>query len=90
LKAVHILVSGRVQGVGFRWFTEREAERWAIAGYARNLADGSVEVRAQGDERALDGFCKELKRGPRAARIQELRVTPVAVDESLRRFSILF
>ena len=44
---VRFLVSGRVQGVGFRWFTHREAERLGIAGWARNLPDGRVEVLAK-------------------------------------------
>ena len=69
------LVRGRVQGVGFRWFVEREAHMLGIAGWVRNNADGSVEVLAQGTRDQISGLRSRLREGPRAARVD-------AVDES--------
>ena len=59
LKAVRILISGRVQGVGFRWFAETRASKLAVAGYVRNLPEGHVEVLAQADEQTLESFCRD-------------------------------
>jgi acylphosphatase len=63
------LVTGRVQGVYFRHGTRAEAERLEVRGVARNLADGSVEVIAQGDPSALDALRDWLHRGPAMARV---------------------
>ena len=59
------LVRGRVQGVGFRYFVQREAVRLGLAGWVRNLDDGRVEVHAQGSPASLDGLSGALWRGPR-------------------------
>ncbi len=53
VEAYVVVISGRVQGVGFRWFTEKEARARDVCGYVRNLPDGRVEVFAQGDESTL-------------------------------------
>ena len=68
IEARRFLVRGRVQGVGFRWFVEREAHILAIAGWVRNNADGSVEIQAQGTRDQLSGLRSRLTQGPRAAR----------------------
>jgi acylphosphatase len=72
-------VTGRVQGVGFRQFTAARASELHLAGWVRNLPDGSVEAEAQGDEAALDAFGNFLKRGPQLARVDHLEVA--ALDE---------
>lgn len=64
LTARRHLISGRVQGVGFRYFAERCARRWGISGWVRNLADGSVEVHAEGRAEALKHFEQDLREGP--------------------------
>jgi acylphosphatase len=69
MAAARFLVHGRVQGVGFRWFVWREAERLALRGSARNLPDGSVEVIAAGSDDALTQLSRALARGPVAARV---------------------
>lgn len=66
------VVSGRVQGVGFRWFAVRTAERMGVRGWVRNLPDGSVEVIASADDGVLASLGAELRRGPRAAHVTEL------------------
>jgi len=70
-------VSGRVQGVGFRYFVERTANRLGVAGYVSNLFDGRVEVYAIGNAAQLDALKNELRRGPRMAKVDQ-----VAEDEA--------
>jgi acylphosphatase len=69
------VVRGRVQGVGFRFFVEREAHMLGVAGWVRNSPDGSVEVLAMGTPAQLIGLRGRLQAGPRAARVD-------TVDES--------
>ncbi len=80
-QARRFVVRGRVQGVGFRWFVEREAQILGVAGWVRNNADGSVEVLAQGSHEQLLGLRSRLREGPRAARVddvEEIEARPVA------------
>ena len=72
LLARRYLVRGRVQGVGFRWFVEREAQVLGIAGWVRNNVDGSVEVLAMGTRDQLFGLRSRLQAGPRAARVDDV------------------
>jgi acylphosphatase len=69
LKGLHIKVSGAVQGVGFRWFAKRAADRWDVGGYVRNLYDGSVDIYAEGEDISLNGFLQEIQLGPRYAHV---------------------
>ena len=74
-------VRGRVQGVGFRWFVEREAKTLGISGWVRNNSDGSVEVLASGTQEQLSGLRSRLQQGPRASRVdnvEEAEAKPVA------------
>src|SRR6059058_489360 len=66
--ARRFVVRGRVQGVGFRWFVEREAHMLGVYGWVRNNPDGSVEVLATGTREQLSGLRSRLQNGPRAAR----------------------
>src|SRR6266850_1626201 len=87
INARRFLVRGRVQGVGFRWFVEREAHILGIAGWVRNNHDGSVEVLAQGSRDQLSGLHSRLREGPRAARVDNVEVSdarPVAGLSSFR------
>ncbi len=68
----HFLVRGRVQGVGYRYFTLEAAHRWKVYGYARNLPTGEVEVYAEADESSLMQFRRDLERGPLGARVSEV------------------
>jgi acylphosphatase len=75
------VVRGRVQGVGFRWFVEREARTLGISGWVRNNSDGSVEVLASGTQEQLFGLRSRLQQGPRAARVdnvEEAEAQPIA------------
>src|ERR1700687_4096113 len=87
-QARRFLVRGRVQGVGFRWFVEREAKVLAIAGWVRNNADGSVEVLAMGTREQLFGCQSRLRQGPRAARVDDVEELEARPVEGLSTFRI--
>ena len=72
------VISGRVQGVGFRWFVETVAAREGVHGWVRNLPDGRVEAAAEGDQDALERFERALRHGPPAARVDDVEVDAVA------------
>jgi acylphosphatase len=66
------LISGRVQGVGFRWFVLKAARRHGARGDVRNLPDGRVELRAMGDREEMQRFLDEVRRGPAGSRIDDV------------------
>lgn len=66
-------ITGRVQGVGFRWWTRKTASALDLRGTVRNARDGSVEIEAQGPADALDRFEEQLKTGPSSARVRDLQ-----------------
>lgn len=87
-EARRFLVRGRVQGVGFRWFVEREAQVLGIAGWVRNNSDGSVEVLAQGTRDQISGLRSRLREGPRAARVDAVEETDTRPIAGLSSFRI--
>src|SRR5271165_2761386 len=88
VQARRYLVRGRVQGVGFRWFVEREAHILQIAGWVRNNPDGTVEVLAQGTRDQLAGLHSRLREGPRAARVDEVEVSEAEPIAGLISFQV--
>ena len=87
-QARRFVVRGRVQGVGFRWFVEREAHLLGVAGWVRNRSDGSVEVMAQGTAEQLAGMHGRLREGPRASRVDEVQVSEADPQPGLESFRI--
>ena len=73
MSELHVRVTGVVQGVGFRWFVREKARRLGLSGWVRNLADGSVEVVASGDQGQLDLLVGELKKGPPGAVVDRIQ-----------------
>lgn len=65
-------IRGRVQGVGFRFFTQRSAARHQVKGYVRNMPDGSVEVLAEGPETSVEAFKHDLAAGPTYSKVDEI------------------
>ena len=74
-KRIHVRVSGRVQGVGFRWFTHRAACARGLAGWVKNMPDGSVEMEVEGPPSTLQDFVDKVKKGPAAARVDDIEAT---------------
>ena len=72
LVARRLVISGRVQGVGFRFFVEDAARHEGVSGWVRNLPDGRVEVVVEGDRDAVDRMEGKIRRGPSAARIERV------------------
>ena len=88
IEACRFVVRGRVQGVGFRWFVEREAHILGVAGWVRNNHDGSVEVLAQGTRDQLSGLRSRLREGPRAARVDEVAESEARPKDGFNSFRI--
>ena len=74
MKTLHAIVSGRVQGVGFRFFVEDKAVCLGLRGWVRNLRSGQVEVLASGEKEDLEELLSALKRGPGLSRVTEVEV----------------
>jgi acylphosphatase len=72
LVARRFLVSGRVQGVGFRYFAAEAAAAEGLGGWVRNLRDGRVEIMAEGDLESVERFARHLARGPAMARVEDV------------------
>lgn len=77
----HVQVTGRVQGVGFREWTARQARAKGIAGWVRNCSDGSVEAVVSGPDEMVEALIAALHEGPPAARVANLRVSEAAMQE---------
>ena len=75
-QVVHVVVRGRVQGVGFRYHAETVARRHGVTGWVRNLPTGEVEILARLDEARKAGFLAEIRQGPPAARVTGMEVWP--------------
>ena len=87
---LYVLITGKVQGVGFRNFTQRNARRLGVRGYAKNLPNGKVEVVAEGDTAQLDALLTELKQGPRYSRVDSLDVEKRAFTGDYETFGIRY
>lgn len=70
-----LLISGTVQGVGFRFFSQRAAARHQVLGYVKNLPDGRVEAYAEGSEKAVSDFTHDLTAGPTYAKVEDIEET---------------
>jgi acylphosphatase len=86
--ARHYKIRGRVQGVGYRYFARRTAERLSIRGFVRNLPNGEVEVHAEADSETLQEFRAELERGPDSSRVSEIVETTTTITGRYSSFEI--
>jgi acylphosphatase len=82
------VVKGRVQGVGFRWYVEREARLLGVGGWVRNRDDGAVEVLASGTQMQLGSLYDRLREGPRASRVDGVEVDDAAPFRGYQTFQI--
>ena len=82
---MHVVVSGRVQGVGFRWFVREAALELDLAGWVRNRPDGNVEVAADGDDERVTRFRAILREGPANATVRSVDDVATTETRELRR-----
>lgn len=90
MEAIYAEVRGAVQGVGFRYTTRRMAQQLGLVGWVRNLANGSVEVWAQGTSGAVEQLRGFLERGPYGTAVESVDVQDVEPDPMLARFDVRF
>jgi len=90
IKTYELTLSGRVQGVGFRYFVESIAERFGITGFVRNTPDRKVEVICQGEEKDLKKFIDEIKKGPSFSVVTDSRVEEIKDSKKYSIFEIKF
>jgi acylphosphatase len=86
--ARRFVISGRVQGVGFRWFTKDVAMREGVTGWVRNLPDGRVEALVEGDDEAVTRVERALHSGPPGARVHTVNAITEEPSDAYRRFTI--
>ncbi len=86
--ARRLMISGRVQGVGFRWFTWDAASRDGITGWVRNLPDGRVEALVEGERDAVTRMERSLRSGPASARVEQVVVDDEDATGAFTDFSI--
>lgn len=90
MKSVRLVLGGRVQGVGFRAFTRRQAAALGVRGTVRNTADGRVEVYAAAAEETLDRFKERISSGPSFGRVDSIDETPAPEFEPPDGFDIVY
>lgn len=88
--AYQILVRGRVQGVGFRYFTRATADKLAISGWVRNTPTGNVKIFAQGKQSIVEEFIELIKKGPPSALVTDFEIIPKQPDPDIGNFKVKF
>lgn len=88
--SLHLIITGRVQGVGFRAHAQREARRLQLVGWVRNLRDGSVELQASGSQPQLDALFAWCHRGPTAARVNSVKTCPPIIEDVPPNFTVRY
>lgn len=84
-----VLVSGRVQGVGFRYHTAERAAALEVTGWVRNMRSGSVELEVQGDASSVEALVQWLEDGPSHARVESVETTTIDVVAGERQFRVV-
>jgi acylphosphatase len=86
--SLHAWVTGRVQGVGFRYFVRQQATALELTGWVRNLHDGRVEVLAEGSRSSLENLLVALRRGPVGSEVTDLKVEWGEANSELMNFNV--
>ncbi|WP_026690963.1 acylphosphatase [Alteribacter aurantiacus] len=86
MKRIHGIVSGKVQGVGFRYFTMQEAIEHNLKGWVRNRSDGTVEFEAEGKEASLKSFTAKVKKGSRTSKVDNVVTYEIEPKKTETRF----
>jgi len=85
---VHVLVSGLVQGVNYRWFTLDTADGLGLTGWVRNLPDGRVEAEIEGEKEVVERMIEAMRVGPRVAQVTDLEVSEQPCQNRYRDFQV--
>ena len=86
----HMVISGLVQGVGYRWFVMRKAQEYNLTGYVRNLYNGDVEVEVEGHRPMIIDFAKELKVGLRSGHVTDMKIDWGQYRSKYNNFDVRF
>ena len=87
-KRLAVTVSGRVHGVGFRFFSRDLAEQLGLTGWVRNTPRHTVELEVQGEEETLDQLCERLRQGPRLSHVDDVETAEIPVQQNETTFDI--
>lgn len=90
MKQLHLWISGRVQGVGFRHFTTQQARALGLSGWVKNLNDGRVEAVLKGSGNAINEMLSQLEQGPRLASVKQIEKEEEPIDNSIHGFSVKY
>jgi acylphosphatase len=90
MEELKAILKGRVQGVGFRYFTVKEAERLGLKGYVKNLPGGEVEIVAQGDKDSLKKLVSRVKEGPSAAVVKDVNTNYRPLQREYAGFNVKY
>ena len=88
MKRINLIISGKVQGVGFRYYTKRTAISLNLKGYVKNLTNNSVEVVAEGAEAEIKQFIEWCKKGPSSSHISDLKINYLPYTGEFKEFEI--
>lgn len=88
MKRQHMIVSGKIQGVFYRDYVRREAEKRQITGWVMNMQNGTVEILAEGSDSALAELQKACRKGPLMAHIEDIKITESTATEEFEDFDI--
>ena len=89
-KRVYARVTGTVQGVGFRYFTQRKASRLGLVGYVRNMPNGSVEMEVEGERDVVDAFLDSVRAGPPGSRVRDFYTDARPIQRISHEFEIRY
>ena len=88
MKRLNVIVTGLVQGVGYRYFCDRKAREYGIKGWVRNLYNGNVELEIEGENGTVNDFIKELRVGPVSSRVKDVMVVETEFKGNFNSFEI--
>ncbi|WP_027410744.1 acylphosphatase [Anoxybacillus tepidamans] len=90
MRRLRVIVHGRVQGVGFRYYVQHEALKWDVTGWVKNNEDGTVELEVQGSDERLQMFLDKIHQGPPFAKVAKLETEYIAPILNEGKFRIIY
>lgn len=90
MATARVLITGRVQGVGFRYFVTSTADRYPVKGYVRNLETGAVEIEAEGEKKSVHAFLTAVRPGPSNAQVSEFQLEWKPYEDKYQDFSVKY